>query len=193
MNKKSKDKLQASIIKKHRRDSAYKNADTLDFTFTIIMVILAIFVFRLFIFEPIRVAGDSMKPTLLDGERMFVEKVSYMFHEPERGDIVICYYPNRGNSTFVKRVVGLPGETIEILDGFVYINGELLDESDYWNDYINGEYGPIVIPDDCVFVMGDNRNHSGDSREGSVGPIPLYRIVGRVHGVVWPFDGLREL
>lgn len=215
-----KNKLASSAMAKHKGERAYKQDDSVDFWITMVIVVIAVFAFRLFVFEPIRVDGNSMFPTLHNDERMFVEKISYYFETPDRGDIVICYYPDaylkaRGYTnedvTFVKRVVALPGETVEIRDGRLYVNGELLDESEYidgdlkddrgdkllddngnWNPYIRDNYGPTTVPDGFVFVIGDNRNNSGDSRLGEVGPIPLNRIVGRVRGVIWPFDSLRE-
>lgn len=185
--------LLADAARYHEKHKAYKRADSCDFLLTLVIVVIAVFALRLFVFEPVRVDGQSMQPTLMNNERMFVEKVSLWFGDVERGDIVIVYFPNRGDDTFVKRVVGLPGETLEVRDGRVYIDGEILNESAYWNDFINGDYGPIAIPEGEVFVMGDNRNHSGDSREGGVGPIPIYRIIGRVRGVIWPIANIREV
>ena len=133
-----------------------------------------------------------MEDTLFNEERMFVEKVSYWFKAPRRGDVIICYYPGYTESC-VKRVIGLPGETIAIQDGQVYIDNQLLDESEYWEGYIYGDYPPTEIPEDCVFVMGDNRNASGDSRVSSVGSIPYHRIMGRARSVIWPLNRIRGL
>lgn len=215
-----KNKLASSALAKHKSERAYKSDDSWDFWITMMIVIIAVFSFRLFVFEPIRVDGNSMYPTLHNSERMFVEKISYYFETPQRGDIIICYYPSaylkarnyeNEDVTFVKRVIGLPGETIEVREGRLYIDGELLDESAYingdlmdmsgtelldengnWQPYIRDDYGPTTVPEGYVFVIGDNRNNSGDSRLGEVGPIPLNRIVGRVRGIIWPFDRLRE-
>ena len=176
----------------HTKDAAYKKASDRDFILWLIMVLVAAFAVRLFIFEPVRVSGDSMYDTLLDGERMFVEKVSYWFVRPQRGDIVICYYPNH-TVTCVKRVIAVAGDTISITNGEVYVNWEKIDESAYWEDTIWNDMMPTVVPENCVFVMGDNRNASSDSRSPSVGPIPYNRIVGRVRSVLWPFDRTRTL
>ncbi|MEG1559977.1 MAG: signal peptidase I [Clostridia bacterium] len=185
--------LLSDATKAHSKDSAYKRADTLEFMFTLIMVIVAVFAFRLFIFEPVRVDGESMQTTLMDNERMFVEKLSVWTGKIDRGEIVIVYFPNRGSDTFVKRVVGLPGEKLQVKNGVLYIDNKQLDESKYWHGTMNQDYGPIMIPNDSVFVMGDNRNFSGDSRQGRVGPIPIYRIIGRVRGVIWPLSLAREV
>lgn len=177
----------------HKNDEGYKKAENISFFIYVMLVVVFALSLRLFIFEPIRVDGTSMVNTLLDGEQMFVEKVSYWFNPPKRGEIVIVFYPNHTISC-VKRVVGLPGETISVKDGAVYINGEPLDESAYWNDYIYGDMDPVTVPENSIFVMGDNRNDSRDSRDLlGVGPIPSYRIVGRATAVVWPFSAFRAL
>ena len=130
-----------------------------------------------------------MYPTLVNAEDMFVEKLTYTVSQPKRGDIIIiCRYPGRPEN-IVKRVIGLPGETISIVDGCVYINGEQLDESAYWNDSILGDMAPVTIPEGSIFVMGDNRNESADSR--MVGPLPFCKIFGKVQAVVFPFDVAR--
>ena len=139
-----------------------------------------------------RVSGDSMYDTLIHNERMFVEKVSYWFERPQRGQIIICYYPNH-TSTCVKRIIGVPGDRVAITGGELYLNGEKLDESAYWEDLIWGDMAEITVPEDCVFVMGDNRNDSSDSRSPLVGPIPYSRIVGRVRSVIWPIEEARKV
>ncbi len=151
----------------------------LDFALSLALLIVLALGIRAFIAEPIRVDGDSMYPTLVHGEHMLVEKVSYWFSEPARGDIIICYYPGYTESC-VKRVIALGGETIAVRDGAVYINGAPLDESAYWNGTMPADYGPVTVPDGEVFVMGDNRDESKDSRNPAVGPIPRHKIVGRV-------------
>ena len=119
----------------HKNDEGYQKAENTSFLLYVLLVVVFALSLRLFIFEPIRVDGSSMISTLLDGEQMFVEKVSYWFTPPKRGEVVIVFYPNHTISC-VKRVVGLPGETVSVKDGAVYINGEPLDESAYWNHYV---------------------------------------------------------
>ena len=123
---------------------------------------------------------------------MFVEKVSHWFGCPERGDIIICYYPGY-TETCVKRVIATAGETIAVRDGKVYIDGAALDESAYWNGEMLGDFGPITVPEGEVFVMGDNRNASKDSRNPSVGTIPFLEIVGRVRAVILPLGSARTV
>lgn len=159
----------------------------MEFLLYILFVVLAALAIRSFIAEPIRVDGDSMIPTLVHNEDMFVEKVSYWFEDPLRGDIVICFYPGYTESC-VKRVIGLPGETVEVRDGAIFIDGKQLDESAYWNGEIIGDVDPVTVGAREVYVVGDNRNGSKDSRNPSVGCIPYAKVVGRVIAVVYPIN-----
>ncbi len=192
MNRRDYRALQAAAEELHSTDREYRRAVNLDFLVYVLSVILIALSLRAFIGEPVRVDGPSMLPTLQDTEYMLAEKVSYYFHPPERGDIAIVFYPGFTVSC-VKRVIGLPGERISIFDGKVYINGEALDESEYWNDYIEGNMAELTVPEHTVFVMGDNRNISGDSRMREVGPIPYEKILGKVTLVMWPFHAFRAI
>ena len=183
---------QIRYLREHAEDQ-YENMRgsrsfrNVEFLLYIIVVVLVALTIRSFIAEPIRVDGDSMVPTLLHNEDMFVEKMSYWFNDPLRGDIVICFYPGYSESC-VKRVIGLPGETVSIQSGVIYINGKQLDESAYWTGEIIGDMDPVTVGRREVFVVGDNRNGSKDSRNPSVGCIPYAKLVGRVVAVVYPFD-----
>jgi len=149
------------------------------------------FVVRTFIFEPVRVDGASMMNTLTDSDFMIATKFDYLFGDPERFDIVICNYPNTDDGMYrVKRVIGLPGETVELSAGNLFINGELVEQN---FDMTPNEtfYGPITIPEDHYFVLGDNRNNSKDSRSAMVGPLPRDMIEGHVRAVVFPFKSAR--
>lgn len=157
----------------------------LDFLISLALLVVLAFGVRAFVAEPVRVDGDSMYPTLQHGEHMFVEKVSYWFRAPARGDVIICYYPGYTESC-VKRVIATGGETVEIRDGLVYVDGQPLDESAYWTGTVVGDFGPLTVPAGEVFVLGDNRNVSKDSRNPSVGTIPRDQIVGRVRAVFLP-------
>jgi signal peptidase I len=145
-------------------------------------VLIALFV-NVFIAQAAMVEdGPSMQPNLYVGYRMMTEKVSYHFHEPQRGDIAIVEQPNDAPS-LVKRVMGLPGETIESRNGHTFINGEPLDEP--WVTHFGGQdYPPTLIPEGYVFIIGDNRPVSRDSR--SIGPVPIEDIQGRVLFIYWP-------
>ncbi len=167
-----------------RGTRVYRNVE---FLLYIVFVVLIALTIRSFIAEPIRVDGDSMVPTLVHNEDMLVEKMTYWFNDPLRGDIIICFYPGYTESC-VKRVIGLPGETIAVQDGVITINGTPLDESAYWTGEIVGDMDPVTVGARQVFVVGDNRNGSKDSRNSSVGCIPYAKIVGHVVAVVYPFN-----
>lgn len=140
------------------------------------------------------VDGDSMQPTLYNGEYLWVDKFTYQFSDPERFDVIIFPINYRGeNSHFVKRIIGLPGETVYIDEnGVIYINGEIL--PDTYGKEVIAEYNrqmaaePITLGEDEYFVLGDNRNHSSDSRFESVGNIERDRIMGRVVARLWPLN-----
>ena len=149
------------------------------------------FVVRTFIFEPVRVDGASMMNTLTDSDFMIATKFDYLFSDPERFDIVICNYPNTDDGMYrVKRVIGMPGETVELSAGNLFVNGELLAQ-DFDMTPNNMFYGPIVVPEDHYFVLGDNRNNSKDSRSAMVGCLPRDMIKGHVRAVVFPFSSAR--
>ena len=170
-----------------RGTRAYRNAE---FLLYIVVVVLIALTIRAFIAEPTRVDGDSMIPTLIHNEDMLVEKMTYWFNDPLRGDIIICFYPGYTESC-VKRVIGLPGETVAVKDGVITINGNPIDESPYWKGEIIGDVDPVTVGAREVFVVGDNRNGSKDSRNPSVGCIPYAKVVGRVVAVVFPFGNYR--
>ena len=143
------------------------------------------FVLRTFVFEPVSVDGRSMMNTLQDREYMIATKFDYLTGDPQRFDIVICHYPGR-TENFVKRVIGLPGDTVELVAGELYINGEHV-EQDFDMTDNQAYFGPYVVPEDHYFVMGDNRNNSKDSRSAMVGALPRSMIRGHVRLVVFPF------
>lgn len=175
------------ISKSERAYTVAEYVDLLRFTLIALIVLIGIMTY---IIEPIPVSGESMETTLHDSERILVIKTEYWFSAPEHGDVIICFYPDYELSV-VKRVIGLPGDTLSIHNSVVYLNGEALDESDYWAGNMISEMDEITVPADHVFVMGDNRNHSHDSR--SVGAVPFYRIIGHARAVVWPLRSMRGI
>ena len=184
---------------------------------TILAAILIALVIRSFVFELVRVDGHSMDNTLADGEIMLVTKFDYSSTwfsfpwqsdaekenaarwtfggDPQRFDIVICRYPGRGDTNFVKRVVGLPGDVVEIREGYLYVNDEKYEEAYIDDSYrvrggSNGySFGPYIVPEGEFFVMGDHRNNSNDSR--ALGSITRNMIVGHVRSVLYPFSDMR--
>ena len=210
------DTPEAETGKKKKKEKVKKTVgqEILSWVLTLLIAVVAALLIRSFIFEPVRVDGQSMDDTLANGEIMLVTKYDYSTTwlsmpwqsdtdkenaaritfggNPKRFDVVICRYPGRGDTNFVKLVVGLPGDTIELKDGYLYVNGEKYDEP-----YINDSYrtGPLntmsarEVPEGKYFVMGDHRNNSNDSR--SVGPIDRNMIIGHVRQVVYPFKDWR--
>ena len=153
---------------------------------TILPAILIALLLNVFVGQATRVQGQSMEPNLHTDQRLVVEKVSYRFHGPQRGDIVVIRVPSQGEELLIKRVIGLPGEMVEIRDGNVYIDGQLLDEPYANGSTRQGRIGRVIVPALQVFVMGDNRAHSNDSR--SFGPVPIGDIVGRAWLSYWPLS-----
>ena len=150
---------------------------------TVIPAIVIALVINLFLAQATQVLGQSMEPNLHTAQRVVVEKVTYrFFHGPRRGDIVVIDMPEQ-SEMLIKRVVALPGETVEVRRGKVYIAGEEINEP--WPVNLGGSsYGPHTIPPLHVFVLGDNRGASNDSR--SFGPIPIEHVVGRAWFSYWP-------
>ena len=136
------------------------------------------------------VSGSSMENTLSDGDNLIVDKLTYRFSDPKRFDIIVFPYKYEENTYFIKRIIGLPGETVQIVDGTIYINGEVLGES-YGREVMKNSgmaADPITLGDDEYFVLGDNRNDSTDSRDPSVGKIKRNQIIGRAWVRIWPLS-----
>ena len=155
---------------------------------TILPAILIALLINVFVGQATRVEGQSMEPNLHSNQRLVVEKLSYRFHGPQRFDVVVLKLPSQGDELLIKRVVGLPGETVEIRDGHVYVDGAELDEPFLTEETRAGRRDHITVPPLHVYVLGDNRNHSNDSR--SFGPIPIDDIIGRAWVSYWPPDDL---
>lgn len=159
--------------------------------FEVIVFAIGIFFFiYLLVMRPHKIDGQSMMPNFPDSEYLLTERVTYYFRNPERGDVVIFTPPNNNLDEYIKRVVALPGETIAIKDGHVYINGKLLNESYIDNSVYTGggnflkEGQEYKVPDGEYFVIGDNRPNSSDSRYW--GPITKKTISGRAWVIYWP-------
>ncbi|HIS48082.1 MAG TPA: signal peptidase I [Candidatus Scybalocola faecigallinarum] len=158
----------------------------------LVIVLIATFLIVKFVGVRTEVIGTSMTPTLQDGDNLIVEKVTYYFRDPQRYDIIVFPYPEDPSRHYIKRIIGLPGETVQIIDGYVYINGELLDEH-YGNAVMNNAgiaAEPITLGEDEYFVLGDNRNNSEDSRYAAVGNIKRSQIDGRAWLRIWPFSDI---
>jgi signal peptidase I len=153
-----------------------------------ISVVLAIFVI-LFIYQPVKVEGTSMMPTLDDQERIFINKFVYRFHfgNIDRGDTVVFWFPGDPSKSYIKRVIGMPGDRVEVEQGKVFVNGQALVEN-----YVPPEFrdqssmAARLIPDDEYFVLGDHRSSSNDSR--AWGMVPRRYIYGKAVFIYWPLD-----
>jgi len=155
---------------------------------TILPAILIALLINVFIGQATRVEGQSMEPNLHTDQRLVVEKLSYRFHGPQRFDVVVLKLPQQGEELLIKRVVGLPGETVEIRNGIVHINGQPLEEPFLDVQTRPGRDNHLVVPPLHVYVLGDNRDHSNDSR--SFGPVPIENIVGRAWLSYWPVENI---
>lgn len=153
---------------------------------TIVPALLIALLINVFLGQATRVDGQSMEPSLHTDERLVVEKLSYRLRGPQRFDIVVIRVPSQGDELLIKRVIGLPGEAVEIRDGVVYINGAELGEPFVEQRTYPGRDAKVTVPPLHVFVMGDNRTHSNDSR--SFGPVPIDNIVGRAWLAYWPLE-----
>lgn len=156
----------------------------------IAVVVAATYLVVTFVGQRTQVSGESMETTLSDGDHLIVDKISYRFRDPERYDIVVFPYRLEENTYYIKRIIGLPGETVQIVDGYVYINGVQLDE--HYGNEIMEKPGiaaePVTLGEDEYFVLGDNRNNSQDSRTASVGVIHRDEILGRAWVRIWPLS-----
>ncbi len=148
-------------------------------------IIIVIFI-RTFLFTIITVDGPSMNNLLVTNDRLFVTIVDLKLTGPKRFDVVVCSFPN-SNKKFVKRVIALPGETIEVVDGDTYIDGKKLDDEFIT---LRGErdYPPLKVPEDHYMVLGDNRINSHDSLSMDVGPIQKSKIAGKARYIIWPYN-----
>jgi signal peptidase I len=159
---------------------------------TIVTAGILAFGIRTFVAEARYIPSSSMEPTLQINDRLIIEKVSYHFHKPERGDIVV-FSPTAAlkaqnfQDAFIKRVIGLPGDKVQVKNGLVYVNGKVLAEK-YIAEEPNYTYGPVTVPPDQYLVLGDNRNNSYDSH--AWGFVPRENLIGRAVVRFWPFNRL---
>ncbi len=163
--------------------------------YVVVVFFIALFIIK-FIGQRTTVSGSSMENTLSDGDNIIIDKVTYRFSEPKRFDIVVFPYQYDEDTYYIKRIIGLPGETVQIMaTGDIYINGEMLIE-DYGREIIENAgsvYEPKTLGPDEYFVLGDNRNNSSDSRFENVGMIHKSKIIGRAWVRIYPFNKLKLL
>lgn len=152
--------------------------EILSYIIIIVIAFLLAQFWKHFISTKVEVISGSMKDTLQIDDRLIASKLPYIFGEPERGDIVVFHFPDDESEVFIKRLIGLPGETIEIVDGYVYVDGVLLEET-YVKGNREGNYGPYLVPEREYFMLGDNRLHSGDSREWNDKYVSKDQLIGK--------------
>ena len=157
----------------------------------ILIIIGLTYLIITFVGQRTRVSGSSMETTLSNGDNLIVDKLTYHFKEPKRYDIIVFPYKYEENTYYIKRIIGLPGESVQVIDGYTYINGEQL-AGDIYGAEVMESAGiaaePITLGEDEYFVLGDNRNHSSDSRDPSVGILKRKDLMGRAWIRIYPFD-----
>jgi len=176
------------MAEKHWRGPVFGRGPA-SWIFHLALAVLIALVLVLFVFEPVRVQGYSMMPQLQNNERLFVDKLSLDFEPLRRGDVVVFHYPRDPSQSFIKRIIGLPGDRVAIWGGAVYINGRRLNEPyvpKRFEDY--ADFPEVRVPGDEYFVMGDHRSSSNDSRYW--GCLPQANIFGRAVFAYWPMDQL---
>lgn len=167
----------------------------LDFIETIVIALAIFVVVYRFLFQPHQVKGSSMYDNFHDGEYLLTDKVTYRFRSPERGDVIVFKAPQNEDYDYIKRIIALPGDTVKISSGQVFVNNALVDESGFLDKRITTHSGlyakegqTVTVPAAEYFVMGDNRSNSSDSREW--GPVPQANVVGRAWLRYWPINEL---
>jgi len=170
-----------------RPEAAKQKSKLREFLEQVAAAVLTAAFIMYFVARAFQVDGTSMLPTLAEGERLLVEKVTYRLREPARGEIVVFRFPQDPRQHFIKRVIGLPGDEVYISGGWLFINGEPIEE-DYILARMRGSFGPVEVPKGHYFVLGDNRNISEDSRSPQVGMVPFHLFEGRAVFRFWPFS-----
>lgn len=161
----------------------------------VIAIIIAVIILQFV--KPTIVREHSMENTLIENDYLFVSKQHYRFHDYQRGDIIVFQSDLESNTgskkLLIKRIIAVPGETIQITGGKVYIDGEAIEE-DYTKDgYTDTEMAPLLVPEDSLFCMGDNRQNSADSRSASIGFVPFDRVIGKAVFRLFPFHSIGML
>jgi len=186
-----------SLLSPQSQYTGKPSGSTFETLRTIVIVFLLAFLVRSFIAQPFVVQGHSMEPSFHNADYLVVDKVSYRLDHPQRGDVIVFKAPEDPTQNYIKRVIGLPGETVTIKDNLVYVNGKQLTENyTLEKDTSDNPENPNFfleqkLGDSEYFVMGDNRNHSSDSRRW--GPLPQQNIIGRVLIVVFPFSDFGDI
>ena len=185
--------METEIIETEENKMKHVLKEILSISIYLLLVFCAAYLIVTYVGQRTQVSGSSMETTLSDGDHLIVDKISYRFEDPERFDIIVFPYQYDTDTYYIKRIIGMPGETVQIDDsGNIYVDGELLEEA-YGREVIQNPgraNDPILLGDDEYFVMGDNRNNSSDSRTEVVGNIHRDDIVGRAWMRIWPLSDI---
>ena len=176
-----------STVTPSRQEKNNKQKSSLREMIEVIVTALVLaFLIKTFIVGNFWIPSESMVPTIEVNDKVIVTNFSYWFEEPERGDVIVFKYPLDTKKDYIKRCIGLPGETIEFRDSKLYVNGQLVAEPYLPEGLVFEDYGPIEVPEGQYFMCGDNRNHSSDSRVW--GFVEKRLIIGKAQVIYWPFD-----
>ena len=167
-------------IKRKKPDKKSLIKEIRDYIFLIILAFAFAFLMNKFVYANAEVPTGSMIPIVQPGDRLIINRLSYLFEDPKRGDIVMFAYPDNEKKNYLKRIIGLPGEKLEIREGLIYINDRKTPLSEnYLNDEPNGDFGPYNVPEGCYFMLGDNRDNSLDARKWKNKYVKKEKIVGK--------------
>ncbi len=175
-----------SRSQKNGKKSRKEKSAVLEMIEVVVVALVLAFVIKTFVAGNYWIPSESMVPTIEVNDKVIVTNFSYWAGEPQRGDVIVFKYPLDTRKDYIKRCIGLPGETIEFKDSLLYVNGELVDEPYLPDGLVFEDYGPIVVPENSYFMCGDNRNRSADSRVWGFLPDDL--IIGKAQVIYWPFS-----
>jgi signal peptidase I len=191
----SAEKVDASPIKNGAAKAPGKHRGLLGTVIEVFVIVAAAFAIamlvQLFLVKPFTIHQVSMEPTIVEGERVLVNRLTYHFRDPKRGDVVVFRSPLNAKDDLIKRIVAVGDDTVEVKDGALYLNGQRQAEPQLMEQNIEGTFPATTVPKGDVFVMGDNRNNSADSRV--FGPINVKTILGKAFAVYWPVRRWRGL
>jgi len=184
--------MKVQEIKEENNESKVQNRflqELWEYVKTIVIVVAAVLLLNHFVLINARIPSESMQNTIMVGDQIFGNRLAYLKNDPERFDIVIFKYPDDPHQLFIKRIIGMPGDTVEIFDGKVYINGSEDPLSDsFCAETPIGDFGPYVVPEDSYFMLGDNRNWSKDSRFWNDPYVEKNEILGKAVLRYWPLN-----
>lgn len=177
-------------MKEPKESSVWK--ELMEYLKMIVFVVIVVLIVNNFLLINAKIPSPSMEQTIMTGDRIFGNRLAYVFEDPERFDIVVFKYPDNEKELYIKRIIGMPGETVEIRDGKVYINDSLepLDDG-FTSETPLGDYGPYTVPENSYFMLGDNRNHSSDSRFWNNPYVSEDKILGKA--IIRYFPGIKLL